>query len=121
MVHHEISAHDLAARLQAAQPSAGDAANAESCPGFFLIDVREAWEVQAAAIENSLHIPMGEIPSRAHRELDPDAHIVVYCHRGSRSLSVVLWLREQGFARAQSLAGGIDGWSTQIDASLPRY
>lgn len=73
------------------------------------------------AIAGSLNIPMGDIPTRAHQELDPDAHIVVYCHRGMRSLSVVLWLREQGFEQSQSLTGGIDGWSSQIDPSIERY
>ena len=57
----------------------------------------------------------------AHQEIDPDAHIVAYCHLGMRSLSVAHWLREQGFERAQSLAGGIDAWSSQIDPAIPRY
>ncbi len=37
-----------------------------------LIDVREPWELEAAHIEGSLLIPMGDVPSRAHQELDPD-------------------------------------------------
>jgi rhodanese-related sulfurtransferase len=32
-----------------------------------------------------------------------------------------MWLREQGFEKAQSLAGGIDHWSRVIDPSVPRY
>src|SRR5271166_1381793 len=76
-----------------------------------LLDVREPWEFQAACLSDSLRMPMGDVPSRAHAELDPDAHIVVLCHHGQRSLSVAMWLRNQGFDRAQSLAGGIDGWS----------
>jgi rhodanese-related sulfurtransferase len=56
-----------------------------------------------------------------HAELDPDAPIVVLCHHGARSLSVTMWLREQGFEKAQSLAGGIDHWSRVIDPSVPRY
>lgn len=73
------------------------------------------------AIEGSRLIPMGDVPSSAHQQLDPDSHIVVYCHHGARSLSVVMWLREQGFANAQSLRGGIDAWSQQVDPSVPRY
>jgi rhodanese-related sulfurtransferase len=45
----------------------------------------------------------------------------VHCHHGGRSLRVVRWLREQGFSRAQSMAGGIDQWAVDIDPSLPRY
>ena len=86
-----------------------------------LLDVREPWEFQSASIPNSLLMPMGEVASRAHNELDPDAPIVVMCHHGSRSLNVALWLRDQGFPNAQSLAGGIDAWSRSIDPNIPRY
>ena len=86
-----------------------------------LLDVREPWEYATAAIPGAINIPMGEIPSRAHTELDPDAPIVVLCHHGARSLSVTMWLRNQGFDHAQSLAGGIDQWSRSIDPTIPRY
>ncbi len=86
-----------------------------------LLDVRESWEYQTASIPNSLLMPMGDVASRAHAELDPDAPIVVLCHHGSRSLNVALWLRDQGFSHAQSLAGGIDAWSRTIDPAIPRY
>ena len=92
-----------------------------SADGPVVVDVREPWEVETASLEGSLRIPMGEMPARAHQELDPEAHIVVVCHHGVRSLSVTAWLRQQGFDRAQSLAGGIDQWSREIDASVPRY
>jgi rhodanese-related sulfurtransferase len=32
-----------------------------------------------------------------------------------------MWLRNQGFDHAQSLAGGIDHWSRAIDPKVPRY
>lgn len=113
-MEHEISSEALHKKLSGLPADSGPAA-------FCLLDVREPWEASLSAIQGSRLIPMGELPSRAHQELDPDAHIVVYCHHGARSLSVTMWLREQGFANAQSLAGGIDAWSQKIDPSLPRY
>jgi rhodanese-related sulfurtransferase len=86
-----------------------------------LIDVREPWEFEAARIEGSLLMPMGDVPARAHQELDPDERIVVLCHHGMRSMNVAVWLRNQGFEQAQSLAGGIDAWSAEVDPTLPRY
>lgn len=86
-----------------------------------LLDVREPIEHQMSQIEGSTLMPMGEVPSRAHAELDPDAPIVVLCHHGARSLSVTMWLRNQGFENVQSLAGGIEAWSRSIDPSIPRY
>jgi rhodanese-related sulfurtransferase len=86
-----------------------------------LLDVREPIEYQLASLPDSLLMPMGEVTSRAHTELDPDQPIVVLCHHGQRSLSVTMWLRNQDFTHVQSLAGGIDEWSRTIDPSIPRY
>ena len=86
-----------------------------------LLDVREPWEAAFASLPNSVLMPMGDVPSRAHQELDPDQKIVVLCHHGARSLSVTMWLRNQGFDNAQSLAGGIDHWSRTIDPTVPLY
>jgi len=90
-------------------------------PAPLLLDVREHWEFATAAIPNSTLIPMNEIPARAHAEFDPDQPIIVFCHHGVRSLSVTMWLRNQGFDHAQSLIGGIDHWSRTIDPTIPRY
>ncbi len=86
-----------------------------------LLDVREPWEIAAASIPGSLNIVMGDIPLQAHTALDPDQPVVVVCHHGMRSLSVAMWLRREGFEKAQSLAGGIDQYSREIDPSIPLY
>jgi rhodanese-related sulfurtransferase len=86
-----------------------------------LLDVREPWECEVARIAGSKQIPMGEVPARFNQELDPDSHIVVVCHHGVRSMNVTSWLRQQGFENVQSLRGGIDRWSREIDPSVPLY
>lgn len=88
---------------------------------FVLLDVREPWECEKASIEGSKQIPMGDIPTRSHQELDPEDHIVVLCHHGVRSLSVTNWLRQQGFEKVQSVRGGIDGWARTVDPKIPLY
>jgi len=85
-----------------------------------LLDVREPWERETARIEPSIHIPMGDIPARV-QDIDPDDHIIVYCHHGVRSMNVTAWLRQQGFDKAQSMTGGIDRWSRFIDPKVPLY
>ncbi len=89
--------------------------------GVLLLDVREPWELQTAQIAGAISMPMGDVPSRANQELDPDNHIVVVCHHGVRSLSVTHWLRQQGFEKVQSMIGGIDAWSRRIDPTVPQY
>jgi rhodanese-related sulfurtransferase len=86
-----------------------------------IIDVREPWEFATARIEGSLPMPMGEVPARAHQELDPEERLVVICHHGVRSMNVTAWLRNQGFEQAQSMRGGIDAWSAEIDPAVGRY
>lgn len=88
---------------------------------FTLLDVREAWEFATARIEGATHMPMGDIPAQAHRELDPEEHIVVVCHHGVRSLTVTNWLRQQGFEKVQSMRGGVDGWARTVDPKVPLY
>ena len=89
---------------------------------FLLLDCREADEYAIARIEAARLLPMSELEQRVG-ELEPDRkrRIVVHCHHGGRSLRVAKWLRQNGFAAAQSMSGGIDEWSTQIDPSVPRY
>ena len=86
-----------------------------------LLDVREQWEFDTAHIAGAKLMPMGDIPGRAHQELDDEQQIVVLCHHGARSLNVTMWLRQQGFEKAQSVAGGIDAWSRVIDPTVPTY
>jgi rhodanese-related sulfurtransferase len=108
MMDFEISAGDVKAMLKR-----GDQ--------FTLLDVREPWELEKARLDRSRNIPMGDVPTRAHQELDPEKHIVVMCHHGVRSLSVTNWLRQQGFEKVQSMRGGIDGWARTVDPKVPLY
>ena len=85
-----------------------------------LLDVREPEEVALVRLPGAVHIPMNEIPGRLH-ELDPDADIVVYCHHGIRSASVVAFLAQRDFANVANLSGGIDAWALSVDPSLARY
>ena len=89
-----------------------------------LLDVREPWEVQLAAIRipgaSTLNLPMGQIPQRLG-ELDPAQPILCICHHGMRSAQVVAFLERAGFESVYNLAGGIDAWSTHVDPSVPRY
>jgi rhodanese-related sulfurtransferase len=106
----EITPQEVQRRLQA-----GDK--------LLLIDVREPGEFQLARIADSELIPMRTVPaelSRLDAQAD-DAPLIVFCHHGVRSLNVVHWLREQGVDACQSMAGGIDRWSLEIDPSVPRY
>lgn len=110
MLKYELSAGELRDLLVAGRPET-----------LVLLDVREPWEFEEASIEGSVLMPMGEVQTRAAQELNPESRIIAICHHGQRSMSVTMWLRELGFEQVQSLRGGIDGWSADIDPSIPRY
>lgn len=107
MYEYEITPQDAAILLQQGEAT--------------LIDVREPWEYATAHIEPGILMPMGQVPARAHQELDPDNRLLILCHHGARSLSVTNWLRQQGFDAAQSVAGGIEAWSSRVDPKIPHY
>lgn len=96
---------------------------AASAPGdCLLLDCRTTEEYATAKIGRAQLIPMQDLPERiGELEAWRDRRIIVHCHHGVRSLRVTNWLREQGFAEAQSLRGGIEAWSIEIDSQVQRY
>jgi len=95
----------------------------ESGNRMVLIDVREPAEHAICQIDGARLIPMNTVAARlpSIEAAADEALIVVLCHHGMRSLSVVNWLRQQGVENCQSLKGGIDRWSLEIDPGVPRY
>ncbi|NBX73367.1 MAG: sulfurtransferase [Alphaproteobacteria bacterium] len=86
---------------------------------FVLLDVREAHELDICRFDAFVHIPLGEIDTRA-AELPADRHIVVTCHHGGRSGKACQILGKKGYA-VTNLAGGIHEWAIKIDPSMETY
>ena len=85
-----------------------------------LVDVREPWEFNICAIDNSQLIPMGQIASRIE-QLNKDDEIVVICHHGIRSRAVAHYLEQQGFSDVINLTGGVEAWAREVDLDMPTY
>ena len=91
-------------------------------PGAILLDVREPWEHKLAALDGSVLVPLGSLGAGAEDALpSAEAPIVVYCHHGVRSLHACSLLASMGYADLINLAGGIDRYSIEVDAAVPRY
>lgn len=105
----QIGVHELSERLRAGER-------------LCLVDVRQPWEHEIAALPGSVLIPLDELAQRAD-EVEPPAGatVVAYCHHGMRSLSAAVILTRAGHAGVVSLRGGIDAWSREIDSTVPRY
>jgi rhodanese-related sulfurtransferase len=90
---------------------------------LFLIDVRQPEEHRIASLPDSELVPMDSVPA-AIQDLEAkadDGTLIVFCHHGIRSANVVNYLRGQGISACQSMSGGIDRWSLEIDPAVPRY
>jgi len=85
-----------------------------------LLDVREPMELEIAAVQGALHIPMGEIPSRLD-EIDKTRTIICLCRSGARSGQVADFLEQQGYSSVFNLVGGINAWALEVDDSIPTY
>ncbi|MFN2119105.1 MAG: rhodanese-like domain-containing protein [Anaerolineales bacterium] len=111
----QISVESLAARLKSPEP-------------FVLLDVREDWELNRAAIRDSrLQVkPLSRLSREGTAGLPADAQahdaeVYVLCHLGPRSDQVTAWLVSQGWTRTFSVTGGIDAYARKIDRSVGSY
>ena len=85
-----------------------------------ILDVRDDVERNHAQIKGSIHIKLTEISNR-HNELDKNKNIFVMCHTGTRSQTVVKWLKKNGYENCVNVLGGIDAWAALIDRNIRRY
>ena len=85
-----------------------------------ILDIREDSERDHAHIKKSIHIKLAEI-ARRFTELDKNRNVFVMCHTGTRSQTVVKWLKSQGYEHSVNVLGGIDAWAALIDRSIRRY
>jgi rhodanese-related sulfurtransferase len=104
----ELNAQQLKAHLE----------NSEHQP--LLLDVRQPWEYDVCKIENSILIPMSQIPAKIEL-LDTDRETVVICHHGIRSRSVGRYLENAGFKNIINLSGGMSQWANTVDKNMTAY
>ena len=105
----EISCKSVKAKLDAGEQ-------------FYFLDCREQDEYDLVHIGSTKLVPLSVLPSRV-AEIEPykNQSIVVHCHHGGRSMRVAQWLRQNGFEKAQSMAGGIHTWAEEIEPGMKKY
>lgn len=91
-------------------------------PDVVLLDVREPWEHDLAALKGSILISLSTLAVQVEDEIpDKGTPVVVYCHHGIRSLQGCGLLDSLGYTEVINLAGGIDRYSREVDPSIPVY
>jgi len=75
-----------------------------------LLDVRDLHEVNAAKIPGTLHISRGNLETKIEAQVPREAHVIIYCATGNRSVFAADRLREMGYSNVASMSGGIRDW-----------
>jgi rhodanese-related sulfurtransferase len=115
----EVLEHLLASHLHDSKMWMDPLVAQQEISNLRLIDLRTREEHEAVVIPGSEFFTQ-----ELQRELfagDPATRILLYDHSGRNVLDQVAWFRGHGLKETYGLRGGIDAWSQEIDASIPRY
>ncbi len=89
----------------------------------FLLDVREASEIEASGyIAGAVAIPVREVLANLDKLPAQDQPIVVYCASGHRGAMVMAALRFLGYSDVRNLGGGTGAWvkaELALEAGVP--
>ncbi|HUD47363.1 MAG TPA: rhodanese-like domain-containing protein [Candidatus Baltobacteraceae bacterium] len=117
VIEHIKTSHQQDEELQI---SPGELAALTQAGPVRLVDVRAREEFEATHLDGALLLSqpvMQEILGHWPRK----DLMVIYDHRGQQSLDAAAYFIGQGFGNVRCLRGGIDAWSREIDAKIPRY
>jgi len=85
-----------------------------------VVDVRTREEFEAAKIDGAVLLSQ-DLMQEILGKWDRAALTVFVDHQGTRAMDAAAYFAGHGFAQARALRGGIDAWSQEVDASIPRY
>lgn len=87
---------------------------------ILVVDVREPYEYDVAAIENSVAVPRGILETACDWGYDEtipelaaarDREIIVVCRSGNRSVLAAYTMKQMGYKNVCSMKTGLRGWN----------
>jgi rhodanese-related sulfurtransferase len=118
VAEHIIASHEADAAMQIEPRELSD--RIASGEKVYLLDVRTREEWEAVKLADSHLFTQELMQEISARESRPDL-LVIYDHKGARSMDAAAFFQGHGFENVKSLRGGIDAWSAEVDSKLPRY
>lgn len=85
-----------------------------------LLDLRTREEWDAVHLDGADFVTQDLIQQLMGKE-GQDGLLVFYDHAGASSIDAAAYFAGHGFANAKFMRGGIDAWSQEVDARVPRY
>jgi monothiol glutaredoxin len=106
-----------APKVRALSPAEADAR--VKAGTLVLVDVRPLEERTLASVD----APVRTLDDgTAYLEALPrDTPLAFLCHHGQRSAQAAEHFRGLGFREVYNITGGIEAWSNEVDAGVPRY
>ena len=89
-------------------------------PELALLDVRPPEERAKASLAKSRMLD-NHVAQEILDSWDMDTPMMLICHQGMRSRQAAQYFTSQGFQEVYNVSDGIDGWSQNVDSSIPRY
>lgn len=108
-----LSAADLVAAARSRIEEVAALAFHDEKEAVILLDVREPAEFEAGHLPGARNIPRGVLEFRLEAEpalAARDVPLVIYCRSGGRAALAADSLKQLGYTRVRSIAGGIDAW-----------
>jgi rhodanese-related sulfurtransferase len=116
VIDHLLASHEADQQTMIAPTEAAELVRAGKAK---LLDVRTREEFDAVHIEGATFFTQ-----ELMHELggwDRDTLLIFVDHQGTRSMDACAYFAGHGLQNVRALRGGMDAWSVEVDASLPRY
>lgn len=88
---------------------ADEAADLMRNPGLQILDTRDRKSFDQGHLESARHVTGTEL-EQTILQIPKGKPVLIYCHRGSASLTHAQMFADFGFTEVYSLNGGYDGW-----------
>ena len=118
VAEHIISSHEADVAMQIEPRELSD--RIASGERVHLLDVRTREEWETVKLAGS-HLFTQELMQNILANESKTDLLVIYDHKGARSMDAAAYFQGHGFENVKSLRGGIDAWSADVDPTLPRY
>jgi rhodanese-related sulfurtransferase len=89
-------------------------------PSLKLLDVRSRQEFEATHIDGAILMSQPTVQEIMAHWPRTEAFVIID-HQGKQALDAAAYFLGHGFENVRCLRGGIDAWSQEADAKIPRY
>jgi len=118
VIAHIQSSHDADKQLEICPKELAERRARGEKVRLFDLRTREEWD--AVHLDGAEFVNQDLIQSLMGKA-GQEGLLVFYDHTGTGSLDAAAYFAGHGFINVRHLRGGIDAWSREVDAEVPRY